>query len=350
MTKNKMSTKPQEKSILVLIIALLIIANLIQNNIKGNRAGVDIKKIASSTKVANNNSEANLKNSTSNGLKIKLLRKNGEIEILPLEDYIIGVVAAEMPAEFSLEALKAQAVAARTFAARRIVKKAVHKEHEKENVYLCDDYKHCQAYIDIDQMRSKWGNKFDEYYKKISNAVYSSRAEVLVYKNEIIDSMFHAASGGMTADAKEVFGENIPYLRSVVSRGEEACPKFSGEFYFGIEEFIKKICDHYPKAKINSKNILSEIKVLERTNSQRVKKIKIGNIVISGSEFREIFGLYSTEFWVYPSRRFIRITTRGYGHGLGMSQWGANYLARQGKNYRQILFYYYKNVRICRVK
>ncbi|WP_241765422.1 stage II sporulation protein D [Caldicellulosiruptor morganii] len=282
---------------------------------------------------------------------INLLRKDTKkVERMSLEEYVVGAVAAEMPAEFPIEALKAQAVACRTYAMRKVARKLLHSGYERQKVYLCDDFAHCQAYIDKNQMKQKWGKNFTKYYQKLCSAVMATKGEVLVYNGEIIDCLFHAASGGRTEDAREVFGQSIPYLKSVVSRGEEACPKFSGEFYFSCDEFVKRLKSFYPNLKLSAKDIASQVKVLQRTNTQRVKMVKVGNIKISGEKFRQIFGLYSTEFWIYPQQSRIEIRTRGYGHGLGMSQWGAGYLARQGKSYKEILFYYYKNVKIYRVK
>lgn len=151
-----------------------------------------------------------------------------------------------MPAEFNLEALKAQTVASRTYAARKIVGKALHKGYEEKKVYLCDDFSHCQAYIDKDEMKRRWGKNFEKYYKKIRMAVEETKGQVLVYKGQVIDSLFHAASGGRTEDAKEVFKEEIPYLKSVVSRGEESCPKFSGEFYFTYNDLLKRLKNIFP--------------------------------------------------------------------------------------------------------
>lgn len=346
-----------DRFLMMMVVVILLFANIVSSraDLKKQNAEKEKNKVSSSqdkdSKTKSGNLERTKTGASDSQIYINVLKKSTKkVERMPLEEYVIGAVAAEMPAEFLAEALKAQAVACRTYAARKISKKMVHQGYEKQKVYLCDDFSHCQAYIDKSQMKQRWGKNFDKYYKKIYSAVMSTKGEVLVYNGEIIDCLFHAASGGKTEDAKEVFGRTVSYLQSVVSRGEEACPKFSGEFYFGYDEFIKRLKSIYPNLKIDTKNISSQIKVLQRTSTQRVKTIKVGNITISGNSFRSIFGLYSTEFWIYPQARGIKIRTRGYGHGLGMSQWGANYLARQGKNYKEILFYYYKNVKLCRVK
>jgi len=344
-----------ERFLMGAAVIVLLFANILSSWINYGRQNVGKTQLPAPT-TKNENSKVvftNLKkNDSSNSqIYVNVLRKGTKkVERMSLEEYVIGAVAAEMPAEFSIEALKAQAIACRTYAARKISKKMLHGGYEKQKVYLCDDYSHCQAYIDINQMKQRWGKDFEKYYKKIYFSVMATKGEVLVYNGEIIDCLFHAASGGRTEDAKEVFGQSVPYLKSVVSRGEEACPKFSGEFYFPYDEFVKRLKNFYPDLKLDTRKISSQVKVLQRTNTQRVKTIKVGNITMNGNEFRSIFGLYSTEFWVYPQARGIRIKTKGYGHGLGMSQWGANYLARQGRNYKEILFYYYKNVKICRVK
>ncbi|WAM31638.1 hypothetical protein [Caldicellulosiruptor naganoensis] len=149
------------------------------------------------------------------------------------------------------------------------------------------------------------GENFTKYYQKLYFVVKATKGEVLVYNGEIIDSLFHAASVGRTEDAKEVFGQSIPYLKSVVSRGEEMCPKYTGEFYFSYEEFVKRLKNYYPNLKLHTREVSSNIKILQRTNTQRVKTIKVGDITISGEKFRQIFGLYSTEFWIYPRQRGI---------------------------------------------
>jgi len=337
--KRNFETFWLDTTLMLLATLVFLIANVVAKPSKD-----DFKNVPSAFTLPQNKNQKD-------DIYINLLRKNkNRIERISLEEYVIGVVAAEMPAEFNLEALKAQAVASRTYAARKIVGKALHKGYEEKKVYLCDDFSHCQAYIDRDEMKRRWGKNFERYYKKIRMAVEETKGQVLVYEGQIIDSLFHAASGGKTEDAKEVFGEAIPYLKSVVSRGEESCPKFSGEFYFTYDEFVKRLKSYFPGLRIDSSNISSQIKVVERTKAGRVKSVKVGNTVLSGNQFRSIFGLYSTEFWIYPDKRGVRIHTRGYGHGLGMSQWGANYLARQGKNYKQILLYYYQNVKICRLK
>ncbi|ACM59369.1 stage II sporulation protein D [Caldicellulosiruptor bescii] len=341
-----------DKTLMLLALVVLLIANIVtkpeQNNYKNMQKEKD--KVTQESGIQSTPTLPQNKNQKED-IYINLLRKNkNRIERISLEEYVIGVVAAEMPAEFNLEALKAQTVASRTYAARKIVGKALHKGYEEKKVYLCDDFSHCQAYIDKDEMKRRWGKNFEKYYKKIRMAVEETKGQVLVYKGQVIDSLFHAASGGRTEDAKEVFKEEIPYLKSVVSRGEESCPKFSGEFYFTYNDLLKRLKKYFPGLKVNTQNISSQIKVVERTATQRVKTVKIGNTILSGNQFRSIFGLYSTEFWLYPDRRGLRIQTRGYGHGLGMSQWGANHLARQGKNYKQILLYYYQNVKICRLK
>ncbi|BCS82223.1 stage II sporulation protein D [Anaerocellum diazotrophicum] len=355
--KKKVSKKKHnffclDTILMLMALAILLIINIVTevklNDFKSvQKEKYDIVQERDNQIVYSNMKPKNQKDN----IYINLLRKNkNKIEKISLEEYVIGVVAAEMPADFNIEALKAQAVASRTYAAKKIVTKAFHKGYENKKVYLCDDFSHCQAYIDKGEMKQRWGKNFEKYYNKIRKAVEETKGQVLVYRGEIIDSLYHAASGGKTEDAKEVFKEEIPYLKSVVSRGEEGCPKFSGEFYFTYNELLKRLKKYFPGLMVDTQNKSTQIKVVERTPTQRVKSIKIGNIILSGDQFRSIFGLYSTEFWVYPDNRGLRIKTRGYGHGLGMSQWGANYLARQGKNYKQILLYYYQNVKICRLK
>lgn len=278
---------------------------------------------------------------------VKVLIKERNVVVrLNIEDYLIGVVAAEMPASFPFEALKAQAVAARTYAVKKIIDKA---DHNGQKIFLCNDYTCCQDYIDIEEMKKRWKNDFYKYYNIIKDAVYSTKGIVMVYNKEVINSYFHAASGGKTEEAKEVFGHDYPYLKSVESYGEEACPKFYGSVKMKVEDFLRKIKTQVSDLKI-SRISNQTIKIIERTKAGSVRKLKIGNKIVSGILIRNIFNLNSTEFWIEMDRNYITIKTKGYGHGVGMSQWGARYLALEGMNYMEILKYYYNGITFAKIK
>ncbi|MEZ0537239.1 stage II sporulation protein D [Caldicellulosiruptoraceae bacterium PP1] len=317
--------------IITFSIIFLFILIIFKNNISNNK-----NQQGSTTKPINDKK-----------IYVKVLINNKEVKKMDIEDYIIGVVAAEMPAEFPIEALKAQAVAARTYAVRKIIKK---QEHAIKGVYLCDSFEHCQAYITIDEMKKRWGNGFEKYYEKIKKAVLDTKGLVMVYNGEVINSLFHAASGGETEDAKEVFGEDIPYLKSTQSLGEESCPKYSSNIKISKTQFINKLKSNFPNINIRYNTLQDQVKVIERTSTGRVKNIKIGNEIISGNQFREIFTLNSTEFWISFEKNNVIISTKGFGHGVGMSQWGARYYATQGLNYKDILKHYYSNISFGKIK
>jgi len=270
-----------------------------------------------------------------------------EVVEMPLEEYIKGVVAAEMPAEFHIEALKAQAVASRTYALNRILKYPDGNPGHPE-APLCTGV-HCQAYLTLEELNKvhspDWQQK---YWGKIEEAVESTKGMVMYYDDEVITAYYHSTSGGMTEDAINVFNVDLPYLKAVESLYEEDAPKYKATVTMTIEEFIDKLNSRFPGANINKDNLTEKVKLVERTESGRVKKISIDGTIVDGREIRELFALNSTNFKIYynPSSGVIDIETIGYGHGVGMSQWGANGMAKKGKTYEEILKHYYTGVTI----
>lgn len=253
---------------------------------------------------------------------------------MDMEEYITGVVAAEMPASFESEALKAQAVAARTYA----MYKSSDNSHEAD---VCTDFAHCQAYLTEEEMHSNWGGGFDEYYNKIKDAVYSTKGEYLSYNDEPIMAVFHSMGGGMTENSGDVWGTQMPYLVSVDSPGEEEAANYNSCVTMTFDEFKEKLITEYPNAKINSYLDVSE-PVL--TEGGHVKSMIIGSVTVSGSAIRKIFGLRSTKFDISFSDSNVTFSVMGYGHGVGMSQYGANAMAKDGKTYKDILSHYYQGV------
>ena len=266
---------------------------------------------------------------------------------MPLEEYIKGVVAAEMPAEFHIEALKAQAIASRTYAINRIIKYPEGNPGHPE-APLCTGV-HCQAYLTLEELKNIHSPKWEEkYWPKIEEAVESTKGMILYYEDEVIEALYHSTSGGMTEDAINVFNVDLPYLKAVESLYEEDAPKFKATVSMTVEEFIDKLNSRFPGADINKENLTEKVKLVEKTESGRVKKIAIDGTVVDGREIRELFSLNSTNFKIYynPTSGIIDIETIGYGHGVGMSQWGANGMAKSGKNYEEILKHYYTGVTI----
>jgi stage II sporulation protein D len=269
---------------------------------------------------------------------------------MQLEDYLLGVVAAEMPASYEIEALKAQAVAARTYALGRAAKLYISRTDTTHNgADVCTSPAHCQAWISKDTAIKRWGllSSFKNW-NKICKAVNSTSGQVLKYNNVLINPLFHSNSGGHTENVEDVWaGTAEPYLRGVESLGEDTSSEYQNEVVLEKHDMIKILEGSYPKLELIDENILSDIEIKNYSSGDRVLEMKIGNITIKGTEFRKLFQLKSTNFKIsqLPNGK-IAIKTLGYGHGVGMSQCGANYLALKGTSFIDILKYYYKGVEI----
>ena len=263
---------------------------------------------------------------------IKVKQKNDEIKSMDLEQYIVGVVAAEMPASFDEEALKAQAVAARSY--------ATYKMQKSNNDYDVVTTVANQSYITVEEMQNKWQDSFNKYYTKIVNAVNATKGEIMTYKDEVVEAFYFAMSNGYTEDVNLVFGENKDYLKSVKSIYDMNNKKFVVEKEFSKEEICNKL-------NINCNNLI--FSNIERSNSNRVISLKVNDKIFKGTTFRHKLGLRSTDFDIKINSNKIIITTRGYGHGVGMSQYGANGMAKEGYSYEEILKYFYKNIKISSI-
>lgn len=262
--------------------------------------------------------------------EIKLALKDtltGEIKNIELEDYIVGVVAGEMPASFNEEALKAQSIAARTY--------AMYKMKNSNGTYDLVTDKTNQVYITEDKMKSLWQENFDYYFEKIKKAVYDTKDLIMTYNGDIILSLYFARSNGKTEDAIAVFGSNEEYLKSVESPEEN----LTSEVTISKDKFCNKLnisCDA-----INISNVL-------KSSSGRINSLNINGKTFKGTEIRTLFDLKSTDFDISIGSE-IKFVTKGYGHGVGMSQYGANKLAQNGKNYEEILKHYYQNINIEKI-
>lgn len=266
---------------------------------------------------------------------------------MDIEEYVKGVVAAEMPAEFHIEALKAQAITARTYAVSRSIRfPDGHPDHP--NAPLCTGT-HCQAYLSLDKLKERHGEEWvPKYWSKIEEAVNATRGILIYYNGEIVEPLYHSTSGGMTEDAVNVFAAESPYLKSVESPFEEAAPKYKTITTLTGDEFINKINSKYANAKLTKDNFHDKIKLIEKTDSGRIKKIAIGENILDGRDIRDLFSLNSTNFSITYDKKLniIDIVTYGYGHGVGMSQWGANGMAKNGNDCMDILNHYYTGVEI----
>lgn len=274
------------------------------------------------------------------------LSKTGQVEKLPLEDYVVGVIAAEMPAEFDLEALKAQAVAARTFIVRRLA------DGDKSGVpglqaNVTDTVNH-QAYISRDELEAKWKGKPEEL-AKLKRAVEESRNTIMTYNGKPITASFFSTGNGYTENSEDYWSQDIPYLRSVASPWDKQAPGYQETVQMSIKDFLTKlglVGKAIPAVATGEHQPF--IQILSKTEGHRIKEISIGGETFSGREVREKLGLRSSEFSWKTSGSDVLITTYGYGHGVGMSQWGAEGMAKEGYTATQILKHYYTGVQFSK--
>ena len=279
---------------------------------------------------------------------IKLLHKeNGQIEELQIDEYLYGVVSAEMPANYEEEALKAQAVAARTYTIYQISNsKGKHGEAD-----ICDDSTCCQAWISKENRLQKWSEEDREKnWSKIVSAVNDTAGQIITYNNEAINAFFHSNSGGKTELASNVWigGKDFPYLQSVETSGEDGYTQYSSEVTISKKELLEKLKQEYPDIQINYEENEC-IKILDYTQSGRVKTVKFGNTEIAGTKVRSLIGLKSTNFSIKLDGENVIFSVKGYGHGVGMSQTGADSMAKTGSNYEEILKHFYTGVEITTI-
>ncbi|MGX1901363.1 stage II sporulation protein D [Thermolongibacillus altinsuensis] len=262
--------------------------------------------------------------------------KEKKIERIPLEEYVVGVVAAEMPAEFELEALKAQALTARTYIVKQLLNDQPIQLPKGANV--TDTVMH-QVYYSKEELKQMWGISYDWKIKKITEAVEATRGQILMYNNEPIEASFFSTSNGYTENSEAYWKNAFPYLKSVASPWDEKSPKFYDQTTMSVAEFERRLGVKLPTDG-------SVGKIIARTPGKRIDTVEINGKRLKGREIREKLELKSTDFtWARKGNRIV-ITTKGYGHGVGMSQYGANFLAKEGKTYEQIVKYYYQGVEI----
>jgi stage II sporulation protein D len=265
---------------------------------------------------------------------------DGTMTDMKLEDYLIGVVAAEMPASFEPEALKAQAVAARTYTLYKYDHGGCSAHSGAD---ICTDSNHCQAYVTDEEMTKNWGDKKVEYLQKITDAVNSTAGQAIYYDDEEIQVFYFASAGGRTEDSENVYSKALPYLRSVESEGEEGSSHYYGEVAVSVTDFKKKMEKYSAGLSFDGVPLIGDI---TRFESGRVESIKVGNQSFTGREMREVFALNSANFTIDQSSDSLTFHTIGFGHGVGMSQTGANAMAKQGANYIDILTHYFTGVTV----
>ena len=260
-------------------------------------------------------------------INVRVKRSNGVIDNIPLEEYVIGVVSGEMPASFEIEALKAQSVASRTYVLKKIY-------NSKDSDYDVVDTVNNQVYLDLDGLKDKWGEKYDLYINKVRQVVNETAYEYLEYDGEIIDAFYFSTSNGYTEDSGIIFQRSLPYLKSVESNWDLNVSKaFYASTDMSLQEFYDRLGLEY--------NSSLNVDILERSDSNRVIKLKINDVEFMAKDVYNKLGLRSYDFEFVLVGSNVKINTRGYGHGVGMSQYGAQGMAMEGYDYKEILEYYY---------
>jgi stage II sporulation protein D len=283
---------------------------------------------------------ANAVTPTTQSSKYTIVIENNEVnEDISLEEYLVGVVAAEMPASFEKEALKAQAVAARTYALKRLT-----------DVSKLDADSIGQSYLTTDKMRELWGDNYLTYFSKIEAAVNDTKGEVAEYNDELIDAVFHSTSAGKTQGASEVWGKGYDYLAAVESEGDITSPEYLDVRTYTNDEVKNMVKNKVGDFDITTEKIITSLQIISRNDSGYVTKMQLGNKSFTGEEFRNIMDLNSSNFYFDEIEDKVRITCKGYGHGVGMSQYGANAMALEGKSYVDIIKHYYTGVEIATVE
>lgn len=260
------------------------------------------------------------------------------LESMELEAYVYGVVAAEMPAAYHTEALKAQAVAART---RALYQQAGTGCSLAEGADVCTQSGHCQGYATAQSLADKWGNEYEIYQRRLVEAVSATAGQVLTYDGEPILVMYHAISGGRTEDVQAVFSQSLPYLVSVDSAGEEGIRGYREDTVFSLEEAAKRLNDLFPELNATPDDLQKTLVIATHTATGRVETLLLNGREISGTDFRKALNLRSTLFTFTMDADSITFHQTGYGHGVGMSQAGANRMAADGEGYAAILSHYY---------
>ena len=269
-------------------------------------------------------------------MTIRIKRNStGNIDVVPIEEYIVGVVSGEVPISFEMDALKAQAVAARSYVLKQL-------EYNKNKDYDVVDTVMNQVYLDSDQLKNRWGNDYESNLNKAKAAVLETKGEYLDCNGSVVEALFFSTSTGYTENSGEIFPTQQPYLKSVASLWDaEVSPVFNDYFHFSLADFYRLLGVEYRD------NVYVE--VISTTSTGRIKQIKINNKVFSGNQVQYLLGLRSTFFTITQNGNSVDINTKGFGHGVGMSQYGAEGMALNGYKYDEILKYYYQGVEIKKI-
>ncbi|WP_394187027.1 stage II sporulation protein D [Metabacillus halosaccharovorans] len=259
-----------------------------------------------------------------------------QIESIPLEEYVIGVVASEMPAEFETEALKAQALAARTYITKQLMNGPI---STPDGAAVTDTQMH-QVYKNPEELKAIWGDEYESKLQKITAAVAATQGKILTYQDQPIDASFFSTSNGYTENSEAYWTEAIPYLKSVKSSWDKNSPKFYDKKVITIKDFESTL-----GVKLDTSSGTVG-KITELTPGKRVAKVDINGKQFTGRQIREELGLRSSDFTWEIKGDSVVIETKGFGHGVGMSQYGANFMAEDGKTYEEIIAHYYNGTKV----
>ena len=282
-----------------------------------------------------------VKAAADSGQTVRVAMPDGQVRELAMDEYLWRVVAAEMPASFEQEALNAQAVAARTYTVAR--QGRVTANHPEADV--CTDITCCQAYITPEEAAANWGENAQAYSDKISRAVSETDAQVILYEGEPIQAVFFSSAAGETLDAVEVWGSEVPYLSGVASPEGEEVPNYHTQVTVDAETFRDTLLAEFPGAELSGEPE-SWLGAVRQNSAGGVAAMTIGGAEVPGTRLRALFGLRSTSFTLTAVGEELTFDVTGYGHGVGMSQYGANTMAKEGADYREILTWYYTGVTV----
>ncbi len=273
-------------------------------------------------------------------------KNEDNVKQIELEEYLVGVLAGEMSPTYHLDALKAQAVAARSYILSKVADHIDGKIAQEHNgAMVCTDYKHCKAWRSIDEIKTGWDSRFtDDYETKIRNAVEQTAGEYLIYDSKVVKAYFYAISSGRTENVSDVWEASLPYLKSVASNEDIGSDGYESMSTYPKDLFLQKLKTIHQDIEISDTSKM--ITNIKRTEGGSVRTIEIGNKEFSGEQLRELFKLRSANFELSADGDKIIFKVLGYGHGVGMSQNGANVMANNGRDYIDILKHYYTGVDI----
>lgn len=308
-------------------VILLLPVALLKNNINLQSASPQENITQTEKATENSNTITVFRSVTQNNVEVDFF------------EYVCGSVAAEMPLSYEEEALKAQAVACYTNALR-----LKNNSEDSATYHISDDSSVHQGYLTPDQRKEKWGENFEKYENKLKSVVKSVENQALYYEDQLCIAAFHAICSGTTESSENLWGEKVPYLVSVKSSGDNLSPQYATTVIFDKEEFLK----HAEKLDLKKdvKSLKNVMKITKKSKAGTVLKVSISEQEFTGEEIRKAFSLKSSVFTVKCTEKSVTFDVTGYGHGVGMSQYGADFMARQGSTYDEILKHYYKGVEI----